>query len=162
MQDEHLKDYLSRSSGGTRGGAESAPAPSLPESSGEYRAYGRASADPLYSLHFILGADGLRSFQYSHLDSDTRLTFDRNGQTIGLKFAHSTVTIVRLHGRNLRLLYDYIHQHKCPWVEQLEAGRDFDAGDDPVVTAIVIKEEKEEEKEQQQLGNHRAKVLEIG
>jgi hypothetical protein len=43
----------------------------LPEPGSTYQAHARASHKPLYTLHMLFGKDGVRSFQYKDLDSNT-------------------------------------------------------------------------------------------
>ena len=65
-----------------------------------------------------------------------------DGENLTIKVA------VTIRGRNLWRLYDYIHQHKMPWVMRVDVGRDFAADDEPVVTAIEFAEVKESERDQ--------------
>lgn len=108
----------------------------LPDFAKGYKAFGRASVKPLYTLHCFLGKEGFRSFQFVHMDSDSTLTTERDGQVITLRFAGLKPVIVMIRGTNLRLLYDYIHQHRMPWIAQ--ADRDFPRGDEPMISRILI------------------------
>jgi len=84
-----------------------------------------------------LGKNGYRSFQYVHLDSDS--TFEqRSGQVITLRFAGTKIMQVTITGRNLWRLFDYLHQHRMPWI--MVADRDFAADSEPVITRIAIAE----------------------
>lgn len=80
---------------------------------GEYRPFGRPSNKPLYSLHFISPTGDVRSFQYCHLDSDSRYTQG----TITIRFVGASslglppIQIV-CEGRNFWRLYDYLYQHR--------------------------------------------------
>jgi hypothetical protein len=56
---DHLKDIL-----GSRNGAPVADDSELPEPCEPYKAHARAANKPVYSLHCLLGKDGIRSFQY--------------------------------------------------------------------------------------------------
>jgi hypothetical protein len=160
MHDEHLKDFVGRFAQTSDRESDSGEADAgLPEPSGTYKAYARATTQPVYTLHCLLGAAGMRSFQYVHLDSDTRFDVDRRGQIILLKFLGSKTTTVLIKGRNLRELYDYIHQHRMPWVMELENGRDFGSGDEPVVTKIEFADEDESQRRPEPVP---AKVLEMG
>jgi|GEM_PF-4544757 len=115
----------------------------LPEPGKAYEPFSRPTRQPLYSLHFILGAEGIRSFQYVGLDSDSSLTADGDGQVIRLKFCGSKITAVTIRGRNLSRLYDYLLQHRTAWVMRLD--RDFTAGNEPAVTAVAIEEVKNDD-----------------
>ena len=82
MADDFLKEFRRRDDRADSG----REAEGLPQSDGEYRAHGRAAAQPLYTLHCLLGASGCRSFQYVHLDSDSSFCVDRQSQVIRLRF----------------------------------------------------------------------------
>jgi hypothetical protein len=43
---------------------------------------------------------------------------------------------VTIRGRNLWRLYDYIHQHRIPWI--MQASRDFSQDGQTIVTDIVF------------------------
>jgi hypothetical protein len=142
MSDDHLMDVLTRRRPEPEKIRDSdVPDSLLPDVSKGYEHCARPSHHALYSLHFILGTDGYRSFQYVHLDSQSSLTTDGKGQVIRLRFCGSKVTAVTIRGRNLSRLYDYIHQHKIAWVMRMD--RDFGTGNEPVVTAIDIEEVRE-------------------
>jgi hypothetical protein len=108
----------------------------LPDSSAPYEAYGRPSAQPVYTLHCCLGKDGFRSFQYVHLDSWSHFEASSEGHTIRLRFGGTRLIDLTVVGRNLRLLYDYIHQHRAPSIRLCD--RDFEDGAKPVITRISI------------------------
>jgi hypothetical protein len=111
----------------------------LPDVSQGYKAYGRATVKPVYSLHLHLGKEGYRSMQYSHLQSDSRFEMS-DGHVIILHFAgpFEKLLRVRIAGRNLAHLYDLLHRHCVPWVRR--ADRDFGDGKEPVVTGIEVTE----------------------
>ena len=115
----------------------------LPDPSRPYQAHDRAANKPVYTLHCDLGKDGCRSFQYVHLDSDSEYHIDAKGQTIIVRFAGSKHSQVTIRGRNLRYLYDVLHQHRMPWI--MQADRDFGEDKETIITAIVIDEVKDPE-----------------
>ncbi len=80
----------------------------------------------------------MRSFQYAHLDSNSSFT----AECITLRLMGMAPVKVLIHGRNLRQLYDYIHQHRTAWVR--EAARPFAADDETIVTKVKIDPVKEE------------------
>jgi hypothetical protein len=102
---------------------------------GEYRPYARPSNQPLFSIHFIAAGGDVRSFQYMHLCSDSSYT----PQQILLRFTASKMITVLISGRNLWELYDYIHEHRMPWVR--EASRDFALDGESIVTKLSFYED---------------------
>ena len=62
-------------------------APDLVDLDGAYQAHARASNKPVQSVHCLLGKDGVRSFQYVHLDSDSQFRTTSSGQAIIVRFA---------------------------------------------------------------------------
>lgn len=137
MDDKHLEGVMARN----REEAEWL----LPVHGGSYHAFGRPANRPLCTLHFALGKEGYRSYPFMSLDGDSRFTVDGKGHVIVLRFAGMTPVTVTIRGRNLARLYDYIHQHRTPWVMRIDEGRDFVEGDEPVVTGIEIEEIKQAE-----------------
>jgi hypothetical protein len=142
MQDDHLMDVLTRRrpEPARETEAELPPDILLPDLSKAYEPCSPPSRHSLYTLHCILGAEGYRSFQYVHLDSDASLSADGKGQVIRLRFCGSKATAVTIRGRNLWRLYDYLHQHRMAWVMRTDRDRDFATGNEPVITAIDIEE----------------------
>jgi hypothetical protein len=115
----------------------------LPDASAPYQAHGRASNKPVYTLHCALGKDGFRSFQYAHLDSNSEFRIEPKGHVITVRFVGTKVMTVTVRGRNLWKVYDYLHQHRLPWI--MRADRDFADGADkqPLITTIEIEEVSE-------------------
>lgn len=97
---------------------------------GDYQAYSRPANKPIQSIHFITAKGTIRSFQYVHLDSDSRYS----GGKIELRFMGMEPVRVLIHGRNLWRLYDYIHQHRTSFVA--EAVRDFSDNRETVITRV--------------------------
>jgi len=122
--------------------ALAAPTPEKPEPddeldlpalrSMEYQPHGRATHRPVPSIHFVSPRGEVRSFQYIDLDSNTALT----SEGIALRFDGMRPAAVQICGRNLWRLYDYIHQHRMPWVMEVAKDRDFAKDGETVVTAV--------------------------
>lgn len=115
----------------------------LPIPGEPYKAFGRASVKPVYTLHCILGREGYRSFQYVHLDGDSRFGVGKDGHVIQVRFCGSEAWQVTIRGRNLKRAYVLLHQHRLPWV--MVAERDFSSDGDEIVTAIEIEEIQDQE-----------------
>ena len=97
---------------------------------GEYQPYARPANKPVHSIHFISAKGTIRSFQYVHLDSDSRYS----GGKIELRFMGLEPVKVVIHGRNLWRLYDILHQHRTAWI--VETVRDFQVDGQAIVTKI--------------------------
>ena len=150
MEDDHLMDVLTRRRpDAERSRDADVPPELLPDPGKGCEPWSRPSHTSLYTLHCILGPDGFRSFQYVHLDSDSSLSADGNGQVIRLRFCSSKTIAVTIRGRNLQRLYDYLHQHKIAWVMRVDRERDFAKGNEPVITSIDIEELAERGQPQQ-------------
>jgi hypothetical protein len=109
----------------------------LPESGDQsYQAHARPSMKPVYALHVIFPNGTVQSFQYQHLDSSSRYLHE----SIDLRFLGARITHVRLRGRNLWRLYDYMHQHRMAWVQV--AARDLAADGETIITGVAIEEPK--------------------
>jgi hypothetical protein len=97
-----------------------------------YLPHARPANKPLYSIHFLNSAGAVQSFQYVHLDSHSSYT----AECITIKFLGMEPVKVTIRGRNLWRLYDYIHQHRIPWI--MQASRDFSQDGQTIVTDIVF------------------------
>jgi hypothetical protein len=96
----------------------------------EYEPFGRAANKPLVSLHFITPDGKVQSFQYRHLDSDSRF---EHGKII-LRFLGYRPSMVVIEGQHLWQLYDYIHQDRTPWI--MQASRNFPEKGKPFVSKL--------------------------
>jgi hypothetical protein len=128
-----LKEVQSRSASQAETAADQL-APDLVDLDGAYQAHARPSNKSVQSIHLLLGKEGVRSFQYVHLDSDSQFRTGNNGQVIVVRFAGLKSVQVTIRGRNLWRLYDYLHQHRMPWI--MRADRDFADDKEPIITAI--------------------------
>jgi hypothetical protein len=111
--------------------------PSLCEK--QYVPHARPANKPLYSIHFVTPKGDVRSFQYVHLDSNSSFS----PECITLKFLGMEPVRVVIRGRNLWRLYDYVHQHRMPWV--METARDFAQDGQTIVTQVSFAAVKEGE-----------------
>ena len=131
----HLAEFFRR---GVRTPEQASDAEeTLPANDDAYSPFSRRSNKPEFSLHFITPAGTMRSFQYAHLDSDSGFT----AECITLRFMGLVPMKVLIHGRNLRPLYDGIHQHRTLWVR--EAARAFAGDNEPIVTKVKFEPVKE-------------------
>jgi hypothetical protein len=116
---------------------EEAGLPALKD--GEYQAHGRPANKPVFAVHFINARREVRSFQYQHLESDSRF----EGGCIRLRFLAEVPVRVTIHGRNLWRLYDCLHRRVMPWVMEAGRGRDFGADGETVVSGVEFVEVRE-------------------
>jgi len=104
----------------------------------DYKAYGNPTIKPCYALSLIVGG-AIRSFQYYHLESNSTFSIENDEQCIRLRFNDTPITI---RGLNLRRFYDYVMQHRMPWVWMVD--RDFSEAQEGIVTDIDVKVPTEE------------------
>lgn len=162
MQGESWNDVLDRTRPGPTHAADKVASlvppgedAALPTPGDPYKAAGMPDNHALTRLCCIMGREGFqkggkayRYFQYVHLDSDTDLGFTEHGQVITLRFTGSAKMVeIKIFGRNLLRICDYIHLHRMPWIRV--ADRDPRAADGvadnkPVITEIRIEEIGEE------------------
>jgi hypothetical protein len=105
-----------------------------------YQAHARPGNKVLPSVHFILRDRSIRTCQYIHLESDSRFEPlpQGKGHRLTFRFAGSAELCVVIEGRNLWQLYDYITQHRMPWVYELPDGRDFEDARSVVIRSITF------------------------
>jgi hypothetical protein len=107
---------------------------------GEYQAHARPSNHAQPAIHFLACDGSARTFQYMHLDSDSRFIPSTEKCTrIILRFMGAMPVEVVIEGRNLWPLYNYITLHRMAWAWELPAKRDFEGKDKPVINAIRFK-----------------------
>jgi hypothetical protein len=111
-----------------------------PQGGTAYQAHGRATIKPLYAIHFLRQNGGGRTFQYVDMHSRCAEDTDFDNSRFTLAFLGMRPVTVMVEGRNLLQLYDYIHQHRMPWVMEIAAGRDFVSDGTPVVTKVSVDE----------------------
>jgi hypothetical protein len=131
---------------GTEGHEEAGGLETFTPESMVYQAHARPGNKLLPSIHFILRDRSIRTFQYMHLESDSRFEPlpQGKGQRLAFRFASSVVVGVEIEGRNLFRLYDYITQHRMAWVCELDEGRDFEGETAAAIRSFHFEEIKQE------------------
>jgi hypothetical protein len=112
----------------------------LPGPGTPYTAYARASNKPLPSLVLLMPDASVRGFSYANLDTLDLLPASDPGQgpVIVARFSGVTAAEVRISGRRLDALYNYLGHHRTAWIRVRPEARDFlDEG--TVITGIAIK-----------------------
>ncbi|WP_435008028.1 hypothetical protein P12x_005295 [Tundrisphaera lichenicola] len=112
----------------------------LPAPGSSYLAHARAANKPVYALHCLLGAEGVRSFEYVHKDSSSEFRAVEQGQLIRLRFAGTKIWELTIGGLNLWRLYDLLGQHRMPWIRQSDRGFAAGKDGDALIQVIQIKE----------------------
>ena len=86
----HLRTVLRAGAADSNNGDDDGGLPSLRE--GEYQAFARPSNKPIHAIHFVDTKGEVRSFQYVHLDSDSRFAAEQ----ITLRFLGMEPTLVTI------------------------------------------------------------------
>jgi len=126
-----------------------------PDLSGPYRAFGHPRSHALPSLVLYFNAEERRKYgrkkmqiQYEHLDSDDPQSegFAADGQSFSFVVSGARRAMrVTARGRALEEGYDWLLQHRLPWMRSADADRDFGQGGSAVITSFVIEPVQEEE-----------------
>ncbi len=108
---------------------------------GDYQAQARPSNKEEPAIHFLARDGSARTFQYMHLDSDSRYEPSTDkGTRLVFRFMGAVPVEVVITGRNLWPIYNYIALHRMPWAWEISsAKRDFEGKDKPVVTSIMFR-----------------------
>jgi hypothetical protein len=107
---------------------------------GDYQAHARPANKEQPAIHFLARDGSARTFQFIHLDSDSRYEpSTASGARLVFRFMGAVPVEVVITGRNLWPLYNYIALHRMPWAWELPARRDFEGNDKAVVTSIVFR-----------------------
>jgi hypothetical protein len=125
-----------------------APLPSLdnldplPQPGDPYKAFSRAANQMLPTLYLLMSDATSEGFAYANLDK-CNLVKDGPGQppVIVLRFYGVINSEVRIVGRNMALLYNYLGHHRILWIRQLPEDRNFRglfAAAETVITGITI------------------------
>jgi hypothetical protein len=104
---------------------------------GDYQAHARPSNHEQPAIHFMARDGSARTFQYMHLDSDSRyVPSTETGARLVFRFMGAVPVEVVISGRNLWPLYNYISLHRMSWAWELPRKQDFEGNDKAVVTSI--------------------------
>ena len=111
----------------------------LPRQGDPYKAYARPVRE-VPTLRLLLTSVPARGFSYVNLDTIDLLDGDEPGEcpVIVLRFSGLTPVEIRIEGRNLDVLYDYLGYHRISWIRELPAKRDYKTAGEAVVTRITI------------------------
>lgn len=117
----------------------------LPEPGSPYKAHARPANKAVYTLHCLLGKEGVLSFQFVQLDSHSEFRAGEHGQIIKLRFAGTKIWEVTITGLNLWRLYDLLGQHRMAWIRKSDRGFAAEKDGEPLIFGIDIKEIPREE-----------------
>jgi hypothetical protein len=122
-----------------------APPPSdedeaLPEPGEEYAAWSRPGNKPWPMVCFLSKGVAFTCLAYANLESIRLLPGDGPGQgpVLMLLFAGIDPQLVRIEGKRLAKLADYLRRHVVAWVRELPTGGGFRQGDAAVITRITF------------------------
>jgi hypothetical protein len=101
-----------------------------------YKSFARAWIKPVRAIHFFTQDGKCRTFEYTDLRSRCGDDDDFTSTRFKLAFLGLRAVEVTVEGRDLWPLYDYIHQHRMPWV--MVAARDFAKNGDTIVTSVTV------------------------
>ena len=101
-----------------------------------YKSFARAWIKPIRSIHFFTQDGKCRTFEYADLRSRCSADEDFENTRFKLTFLGMQAIEVVIKGRDLWSLYDYIHQHRMPWV--MVAARDFAKNGDTIVNDVLF------------------------
>jgi hypothetical protein len=105
-----------------------------------YAACSRLDNKPQLMLCLLKADDSVRSYSYSDLRAIDLQPGNKPGNGPGLILRFVGVAEVRIEGRRLRTLVDYLRRHRIGWLRELPAGRDFRDGNAMVITRMEVKE----------------------
>lgn len=101
-----------------------------------FKSFARPWIKPVRAIHFFTQDGKCRTFEYADLRSRCGDDQDFEPNRFTLSFLGIKPMEVEVVGRDLWPLYDYIHQHRMPWV--MVAARDFATNDETIVTRLVF------------------------
>lgn len=113
----------------------------LPARGSVYAARSRPANKPVATLHLLLADSSSRGFSYVNLDTVDLVPPEEPGRgpVLMLRFAGVVPKEVRITGRNLESIRDYIGHHRIAYLRQLPPGRDFLGDSEEVITGVEIK-----------------------
>jgi hypothetical protein len=116
----------------------------LPRPGDDYLAHARPGNKTEPMLCFIRSDQSLEILSYGHLARVRLLPCPAQGggQSLLLRFVEAVVTEVRLEGRGLRTLPDYLRQHRIAWIRELPGGREFGQADSVVSRIDIVEGER--------------------
>jgi hypothetical protein len=109
----------------------------LPRPGDAYRVHGRRGHAPELTLHFVTRDYGYEGFSYADLRQMRLVPGDRpgSGPVLILRFDD---TEVRLEGRQLPSLYNWIGLHRIPWVWEHPSPAEFADKNATLISRISI------------------------
>jgi hypothetical protein len=112
----------------------------LPTAGNPYKAHARIANRPLATIFFLPEGQLPDGFSYDSLERVRMVEPHRPGGSpdLLLRFNGSVVSEVRIEGRDLLALCDYIGRHLIHWVRQHPGGRERGDGSAPFIRRITI------------------------
>ncbi len=111
----------------------------LPGPGDAYKAHARPDNKALLTLRFLLRNSAVEGFSYSDLRRIRLLPSDKpgGGPVLVLRFIDEEV---RIEGRHLDAMHNYLGYHRIAWVRELPPGKMLGEGMAAAVTGISIRQ----------------------
>jgi hypothetical protein len=112
----------------------------LPGPGDPYKAHARPDNKALLTLTFLCQNSAEEGFAYADLRRIRLLPADKpgGGPVLVLLFTEAAVTEVRIVGRRLDTMRDYIRYHRVAWLRELPPGKMLADRNAAVITGITI------------------------
>ena len=96
----------------------------------------------MLTLRFLLHNSTVEGFAYSDLRRIRMLPADQPGgcPVLVLRFVEAVIVEVRIEGRHLDKLHDYLGYHRIAWVRELPPGKMLADKIAAVITGITIRQ----------------------
>lgn len=114
----------------------------LPQPGDGYKAHARPDNKALLTLRFLLKDSAVEGFSYSDLRRIRLLPSDKpgGGPVLVLRFVEAVIVEVRIEGRHLEAMHNYLGYHRIAWVRELPPGKMLGDGMAAAVTGISIRQ----------------------
>jgi hypothetical protein len=142
-----LLSMLDETPGGTQRVRKPEPEPQiadevddLPGQDEEYVACSRPDNKPQLMLSLVKADASVTTLSYGDLRWIDLKPADKPGNGPGLVLRFVGVAEVRIEGRRLRAVVDYLRRHRIGWLRELASGRDFRDANAMVITSMEVRE----------------------
>jgi hypothetical protein len=112
----------------------------LPRPGDAYRGHGRHGNKPELTLHFVMKDYAYEGFSYADCERVRLVRSEKpgGGPVLIVRFNCSVITEVRIEGRHLHGLYNWIGLHRVPWVWEHPSPAEFADEKAMLISRITI------------------------